>query len=120
MVGDWVASWSAVKGPPGCFFFSGPNGRDTPLTGRAQLSIDGDYAKLALGGATFEGSMHGATFSLSRHATHTYVGNWTVSESLTGIVRDRSAVAKYHYQECSDEECPGHCTIDGTLTLEKH
>jgi hypothetical protein len=116
-VGDWATTWSAVSSPSGCFFFSGPAGRDTPLTGPAQLTFDGEYAKLVWGGATFEGSVHAGAFSLARHAQHTYGGEWTVTETLVGTMRDHTAVAKYHYQECSTAECPGRCTIDADLAL---
>lgn len=113
-------SWIDVKAKDGCWFFSGPSGRDTKLAGRARLTVDGDYVKLYWNGATFEGSVQAAgELSLARRATHHFGGAWTVDETIVGTLVGTSLSGQYHYEECSRTKCPSECTIDAHVQIDK-
>lgn len=112
------AEWTAVHAVDGCWYFSGPQGRDTPLAGDAQVVIADTYMRITWGKATFEGTLSGEVFTVTRRATHTFGGAWTVEEAITGRLRQHELVATYAYQECEHgKACPGNCAITANLTL---
>src|SRR5262249_45307994 len=54
--GTLKAKWSRVVTTDTCWFFSGPDGRDTRLVGDVDIERDGERVRLMFGGATFEGT----------------------------------------------------------------
>jgi hypothetical protein len=45
------------------------------------------------------------------------LGEWTVTETLTGTFEDGVLRAQYRYAECGpNEPCPGRCTMTADLS----
>src|SRR5262245_1520197 len=76
--------WSNVVTTDGCFFFSGPDGRDDLLQGRAALERDGSKISLSVGSARFEGVYRGHKLDLVRVSPHEFDGNWLALETIDG------------------------------------
>jgi hypothetical protein len=111
--------WSQL-GPAarGCFFFSGPSGRDDQLTGPANVERNGDAVSITIGAAVFIGTFHDNELRAARKSRHDFGGTWTVTETLHGFYRDGLMTAAYHYSECTAGlPCPDRCTLDGTITF---
>ncbi|MBA2544218.1 MAG: hypothetical protein H0V17_31530 [Deltaproteobacteria bacterium] len=112
--------WSNVKTTaPGCFFFSGPKGRDIQLTGTATVERSGTEVAIVFSQATFRGELTDGGFVVTRRGTHDFDGPWTVKETIRGRFVDGAVLSRYHYEECQDgaDACPGECMIDGDLRL---
>jgi hypothetical protein len=110
--------WSDVVQTDGCFFFSGPDGRDDRLQGTATLERDDTSIRLRVGAAEFEGSYRGGELALFRTSAHEYGGKWLAFETITGTYTENVMRAKYRYHECdSAGACPGRCEIRATLEL---
>lgn len=111
-------AWSKVKATPGCFFFSGPDGRDIQLTGMAMLSQSGTEVTLTFAKATFRGSLTDGGFEVTRRGAHDFDGPWTVEENIRGGFAGTGVVARYRYTECQQgTKCPNTCTIEAELAL---
>jgi hypothetical protein len=118
--GTMHATWAKTVTVGDCWYFSGPNGRDTKLVGDAQLTRDGDKITMVLGGATFAGEFTNGELRLGRTTLHDFDDSWTVTEKIHGPYREGAIIAKYRYEECErGTTCPNHCTIDGELTLSR-
>lgn len=112
------ASWRDVAAFSDCWYFSGPNGRDTRLAGPITLARDGDRVTATLGGATFTGTYRDRELDLARDATHRADDVWTTHERIRGAFEAGKISAHYHYEECErGTHCPNHCTIEATLEL---
>ena len=112
------ATWSKIVTVEDCWYFSGPSGRDTKLTGDAEVTRDGDRITLTLGGATFTGTYVGTELSLARKTVHDFSDPWTVQETIKGPYREGAIDAKYRYTECEHgTACPNHCTITAELRI---
>lgn len=110
--------WSSLRTRPSCFYFSGPNGRDTQLTGPVTVERDGERVALHIGDATFTGTYRRGELDVSRSTQHTFNGRWTVRETIRGRYRELLMQARYHYEECQDgDACPGRCTLDADLVF---
>ncbi len=115
--------WVDVRDTPPCFYFSGPDGRDDKLIGdvtvdRAELG-DGNIA-LTINGVTFRGVFRDRELTVKRTSEHTFGGAWTATEEIHGTFVDSTLIGTYSYRECEhDNQCPGHCTIDADIRLER-
>ena len=110
--------WGDVQTTDGCFFFSGPEGRDNPLTGMALLEEDGERVRLTIGDAEFVGAQRGGTADLIRVSPHDFGSRWLAFESLHGSYHERAMTMRYRYRECqADQACPGRCVIAGDVTF---
>ena len=116
--------WLGVRATDGCFFFSGPDGRDDKLVGpvvvdRAESANGQLTVKIAT--ATFTGTYRDRVLLLTRHSTHVFNGPWKVTEEIHGQFIDGVLQGGYHYEECevAASSCPGRCTIDADLVFEK-
>jgi hypothetical protein len=116
--------WLGIRATNGCFFFSGPDGRDDKLVGpvvvdRAESANGQLTVKIAT--ATFTGTYRDRVLLLSRHSTHEFNGAWKVTEEIHGKFLDGVLQGSYHYEECEAvaATCPGRCTIDADLAFEK-
>lgn len=115
--------WVSVRDTPPCFYFSGPDGRDTKLVGevivdRVELG-DGDI-RLAIAGATFAGTYRDKELAVKRTSDHTFGGSWTATEEIKGKLIDNTFLGTYSYRECEHgNACPGHCTIDAEIRFER-
>ncbi|HET9626864.1 MAG TPA: hypothetical protein VFP84_36140 [Kofleriaceae bacterium] len=114
--------WRHVTSSDNCFFFSGPDGRDDPLTSPAVVERDGEAVAITIGRATFTGTFRAGELFARRTSHHESLGAWTVTETLHGHYRDGLMTADYHYAECGpgpQGPCPARCTIDGKLALQR-
>jgi hypothetical protein len=110
--------WGRHKQTDGCFFFSGPDGRDDRLTNLALVEADGERVRITIGDAEFVGRQHNGNVDLARISPHDFGTRWLVTETLHGSYQQRSMRLAYTYRECqSGAACPGRCTIAGELTL---
>ena len=114
--------WSNVTRTEGCFFFSGPDGRDDQLVGDVVVETverEGASIKLRIGTATFDGTYESGELSLARKSKYDYNGPWQTTETIRGRLVDGVLAANYAYEECelAVNQCPGHCTVTGTLTF---
>lgn len=115
---DMRTGWSDVATVGDCWYFSGPNGRDTRLAGPITLARDGDKVTATIGGATFTGTYRDSELDLARDATHHFDDLWTTHERIHGAFKSGKITAHYHYEECEQgTPCPNHCTIEATLEL---
>jgi len=115
---DMRTAWTEVAASDGCWYFSGPNGRDTRLSGPITLARDGDKVTATIGGATFVGTYRDSELDLARDATHRFDDLWTTHERIHGSFRSGKITGHYHYEECEQgTRCPNHCTIEATLEL---
>jgi hypothetical protein len=113
-----TARWSELATVNGCFYFSGPDGRDDRLTGPVQVDRTGEAVTLTIGTATFTGTYKLGELYAERHSRHDFGGAWTVTETIHGRYLEGVMRARYHYAECArDQPCPGHCAIDATLAF---
>jgi hypothetical protein len=107
-----------VTATDGCFFFSGPNGRDIQLTGFATVSQSGTEVAIHFAQTVFRGKLTDGGFEVTRRSEHDYSGKWTIDENIRGKFASGGVVARYRYNECQDGgACPGTCSIDGELSL---
>lgn len=107
------ARWSNIETVDNCFYFSGPfDGREEQLHGPATVVVEGDRVRLQLGPAVFDGTLDGDALAVTRTTQREYEGTWTVTETVTGTLRDGTLRARYRYEECGpNEPCPGRCTM---------
>jgi len=113
-------TWAAVSSTNGCFFFSGPDGRDDKLIGDARFSRDGDQLTLTIDKVVFRGRITNLDFVVTRRSRHDYDGPWNVDEKITGKLLEGRIDARYRYHECEvGTKCPGPCTIDGTIVFRR-
>jgi hypothetical protein len=118
--GNWRVSWENVKATEGCFFFSGPSGRDDRLVGEARIVRDGQLVAIHIAKVTFRGSLTDLGFVVTRQSRHEYDGPWDVSERISGTSFDSPIRARYRYSECEvGKACPGECTIDATIVFKR-
>ena len=109
--------WSNVETVEGCFYFSGPfNGRDESLRGEAIVELDGTRAQLQLGPARFTGTLVDSALDIKRTTQREHEGTWTVTETITGTYEGGTLRAKYRYEECGPNECPGRCTMTADMS----
>ena len=110
--------WSNVIETEGCFFFSGPDGRDDRLQGTATLERSGPNIKLRVGSAEFDGTYQRGELALARSSTHEFDGTWLAIETIQGKYTEQEMRATYRYHECqSHVACPGRCEIRADLVL---
>ncbi|MGE0395721.1 MAG: hypothetical protein AB7T06_03260 [Kofleriaceae bacterium] len=116
---EYRATWANVNSQtPGCWFFSGPHGRDTPLGEDVTVRVERGHAWVTWGKATFEGTWSDATVDVMRLATHSYLGTWVISERLVGRPKEKGIHATYKYEECEEGmKCPGQCFITADVLL---
>jgi hypothetical protein len=116
--GPLHARWSHVSETNGCWFFSGPDGRDSRLAGEVGVEITGDVARVWFANAVFEGSLRDGQLDVGRVSTHDFESTWTVTERIHGSFQDGELAATYDYSECeAGTQCPNRCTIIGELDL---
>jgi hypothetical protein len=114
-----VVHWSHVQSSDGCFFFSGPSGKDDQLVGEATIERNGGHVGLRIGAALFEGTYREGRLDLMRISPHTYDGPWLALERIHGFYDHGTMTAHYRYNECElARECPGPCTIAGDITFD--
>src|SRR5262245_6790313 len=110
--------WSKIVSTEGCFFFSGPEGRDDVLQGTATVERDDTSIRLTIGGARFDGAYRGRSLDLLRVSPHDFDGPWVTVETISGTYAEREMRARYRYHEChTGDVCPGRCEIDAELVL---
>jgi hypothetical protein len=114
-----VLRWGKVTDVPACFYFSGPNGRDDKLAGETTVERNGHDVTLHIGSAAFVGTVNGPDVALKRATTHEFEGKWQVLETIRGTHHEGVLRAHYHYLECGHGDCPGHCTLDADLTIDR-
>lgn len=113
-----TVAWSQVESTAGCFFFSGPDGTDNRLDGTATIDRDGTHVTMRIGSALFEGTYREGTLDLMRISSHSFDGPWLALERMHGVYARGTMTARYRYNECElAGECPGRCTLTGTITL---
>ena len=121
-------AWANVTGTDGCFFFSGPDGRDDRLVGEVVVQAAAEAAAregtpllLRIGTARFEGSLVGGTLELVRRSTHEFDGRWEVHETMRGRMRDGELRATYRYEECQvgAAACPDRCTLTADVVIRR-
>ena len=113
-----VVHWSDLDQAGGCFFFSGPEGRDDRLTGMAVIEREGSRVTLTIDRAMFDGTYREGQLDLMRISTHVYDGPWLALERIHGAYKNQTMTARYRYNECElSGECPGRCTLAGTMTF---
>ncbi len=116
--------WQNVTRTDGCFFFSGPEGRDDQLVGDVKVETverEGDQLRLRIGTAVFEGTYARGVLELSRAATYDYNGPWRTTERIRGAMQGDRLSAHYAYEECdlTTKACPGNCTVSGELVFSR-
>jgi hypothetical protein len=116
--------WTNVVRTDGCFFFSGPEGRDDQLVGDVRVETverEGEHIQLRIGTAVFDGTYAHGDLSVSRTSQHDFEGPWTASEWVRGHATDGRMDAHYAYEECevNSHRCPGPCRITGDLTFSR-
>jgi len=110
--------WSNVVQTDGCFFFSGPDGRDDRLQGTATLERNGTSIRLRVGTAEFDGTYRGSELTLLRVSPHQFDGDWLALETINGTYTEKVMRATYRYHECQAAvQCPGRCEIRADLVL---
>jgi hypothetical protein len=116
---NWRISWhNIVTEDEGCFYFSGPDGRDNKLVGEASIVRDGDMLAIHIGKAVFRGTVNDSGFAVTRQSRHDYNGPWDVTERITGTSLQNPVRARYRYNECEvGTRCPGKCTIDAGMVF---
>jgi hypothetical protein len=114
-------AWEDVVTTNGCFFFSGPNGRDDQLVGTAVFQRNGSELKVTINNVVFRGTLRDDGFSVSRKSRHDYGGPWEVDETITGPRPVEGSIrATYRYTECEQgTKCPNICTIKGTIVFSR-
>lgn len=111
--------WGPLETTDGCFYFSGPDGSDDRLVGTAVIERDGTHVTMRLGGARFEGTYREGQLDLMRISPHSYGGPWLAVERIHGVYNRGAMKARYRYNECElAADCPGRCTLAGTITFE--
>jgi len=113
------STWTGVRvTQESCWYFSGPNGRDTKLSGDVVFSRDGEHVTMTWGNATFSGTYRDNVLDLERTTKHQFEGTWTTKERFHGDYVGGKVTAHYHYEECAaGEACPNECRIEGELGL---
>jgi len=112
------AGWSSIHADAECWYFSGPDGRDTKLAGDISFKREGERVTATIGGATFTGTYRDNVLDLERTSQHQADGTWTVHEKIVGDYVGGRVTARYHYDECLvGTHCPNHCTIEATLSF---
>ncbi len=114
-------AWQDVQATTGCFFFSGPNGRDDQLVGNAVFQRNGSELAVTINKVVFRGTIHKDGFTVTRRSSHDYSGPWVVDEVISGPRPAEGALrATYRYNECEKgTKCPNQCTIDGTIVFSR-
>lgn len=117
--GPLQVEWGNVKTTPGCFYFSGPDGRDDTLVGAAVIDRAGTDLTITIAGVAFRGVIRDGELVVTRTSSHDYGGAWTVTETIRGRFVEGALRGKYHYNECEARaaRCPGICVIDADLAL---
>jgi hypothetical protein len=116
--------WQNVTRTDGCFFFSGPEGRDDQLVGDVRVETverEGERLSLRIGTAVFEGTYARGVLELARTHSYEFEGAWQTTERIRGAMRGTLLSAQYTYEECkvSDKICPGRCTVQGELVFSR-
>jgi hypothetical protein len=112
------ATWTEIRSSGGCWYFSGPAGRDARLWGDAVFDRDGERVTMNFGGAVFAGTYRDRVLELDRTSTHVFDKTWTVTETIRGEYLAGTVTAHYHYEECErGTRCPNECTIEATLAF---
>lgn len=116
---DHQLAWTQiVESNPGCFYFSGPTGRDNRLVGRARLERLATGIRLDVGGAVFDGTLVNGEVRLRRRSQHEFNGPWESEETIVGRYSDGVLVAHYVYDECEvGRRCQHSCVLTGTLRV---
>lgn len=111
--------WSNVRVTDGCFFFSGPDGRDDKLVGTATVTRDKTEVKIDFATATFRGVTRETVTVATRVSEHDFGGPWTVNEVIRGRFLEGGFTGQYRYSECeqSAKRCPGPCVIEADIAL---
>lgn len=112
-------SWSnIVPSDAGCFYFSGPDGRDTQLGDDIAIAVDGDRAVVTWSGAVFEGTLREDVLDVKRTGRYDFNGPWTTTERLRGPYREGVLHGTYTYEECErGATCPGSCKISARVVV---
>lgn len=120
-VRDHQLEWTQiVEANPGCFYFSGPTGRDDRLVGRARLERTASGVRLEVAGVTFDGTLANGEVRLRRESRHVFDGPWQVEETIVGRYSDSVLVAHYAYDECQiGRHCEHSCVLTGTLRVSR-
>lgn len=116
--------WTHIVSTPGCFFFSGPDGRDEQMVGEVKVAtaeLEGTTFRVRVGTAVFEGTYSAGALDLVRDSEHDFDGPWKTHETLRGRQVDGELRATYRYEECKvgSTECPEHCTISANATFRR-
>jgi hypothetical protein len=113
------STWTGVHvTEESCWYFSGPDGRDTKLSGDVVFSRDGEHVTMTWGNATFTGTYRDNVLDLERTTKHQFEGTWTTKERFHGDYVGGKVKAHYHYEECeAGAACPNECSIEGELAL---
>jgi len=113
------STWTGVRvTQESCWYFSGPNGRDTKLSGDVVFARDGEHVTMTWGNATFSGTYRDNVLDLERTTKHQFEGTWTTKERFHGDYVGGKVTAHYHYEECeAGAACPNECRIEGELGL---
>ena len=118
---DHDLQWTQiVETNPGCFYFSGPTGRDNRLVGRARLERMATGVRLEVGGAQFDGTLANGEVRLRRESRHQFSGAWQAEETIVGRYTDGVLIAHYVYDECQlGRRCRHDCILTGTLRVSR-
>jgi hypothetical protein len=118
---DHDLQWTQiVESNPGCFYFSGPTGRDNRLAGRATLERSATGVRLEVGGAQFDGTLANGEVRLRRESRHEFDGPWQAEETIVGRYTDGVLIAHYVYDECQlGRRCRHDCILTGTLRVSR-
>ena len=102
------STWTGVHvTQESCWYFSGPDGRDTKLSGDVVFSRDGEHVTMTWGNATFTGTYRDNVLDLERTTKHQFEGAWTTKERFHGDYVGGKVTAHYHYEECAEgNSCP--------------
>jgi hypothetical protein len=116
--------WANVVRTDGCFFFSGPEGRDDQLVGDVKVETverEGERIRVRIGTASFDGTYARGELVLSRTSQHDFNGPWSATETIRGRQTGNRLDARYAYTECerATKACPGRCTISGDLVFSR-
>lgn len=111
-------AWSDIVTGDGCFYFSGPDGRDTQLRDDIAIAIDGDRAVVTWSGVVFEGTLREDVLDVKRTGRYDFNGPWTTTERLRGPYREGVLHGTYTYEECErGSTCPGPCKISARVVV---
>ena len=112
------ATWSKIVTVDDCWYFSGPDGRDTKLAGEVEITRDGEALTLAFGRAKFTGTIKNGELVLGRKTSGDFGDTWSIVETIRGKYLEGAVRAHYTYAECeAGTHCPNKCTLTAELVL---